>query len=70
MTTAFSAGPMSPTITSDGDVYTTDPVQIVHPGGAVQMTTIPAEQAITPIVIGADGTFYLVFGGALHAFGR
>lgn len=68
-TTSFSAGPMSPTVTSTGDVYTTDPIQIVHPDGAVAMTGIPDAQAITPIVIDADGGFYLVFDGALHAFG-
>jgi outer membrane protein assembly factor BamB len=68
-TTEFSAGPMPATVASDGNVYTTDPVQIVLPSGTVEMTGIPAAQAITRVVIGAGGTFYLVFGGALHAFG-
>ena len=30
---------------------------------------LPRAQAVTPVVIGTGGTFYLVFGGALHAFG-
>jgi hypothetical protein len=61
---------MGPTVASDGNVYTTDPVQIVHVDGSVSATGIPVAQAITPIVIGAEGTFYTVFNGALHAFGR
>jgi outer membrane protein assembly factor BamB len=68
--TEFSAGPMPATIAADDSVYTTDPVQIVHPGGAVTMTGLPVAQAITPVVIGAEGTFYLVYDGALHAFGK
>jgi outer membrane protein assembly factor BamB len=68
--TQFSASPMAPTVGSDGNVYTTDPVQILHGDGIVSPTGIPVAQAVTPIVIGAGGTFYMVFNGALHAFGR
>lgn len=66
----LSQEPWRPTVASDGNVYTTDPVQIIDPNGLITATSIPPAKTSTSIVIGANGTFYTVFGGALHAFGR
>ncbi|MEO7327593.1 MAG: PQQ-binding-like beta-propeller repeat protein [Minicystis sp.] len=68
--TALSARPTRPTVASDGHIYTKDPLQIIDPSGVVTAAAIPVAETSTSIVIGANGTFYTVFDGALHAFGR
>lgn len=68
--TASSAEPARPTVASDGHIYIEDPVQVLDPSGVVAAVAIPAAKMSTSIVIGANGTFYTAFDGALRAFGR